>query len=177
MKKYFISLLLMGVSVSVFAQLAVNSNGNVQIKDGSPGGNANLIVSDAPYLGYISDNINANVGTRSQGYATTANKSSIGLLGEGFIQNSTGASIGVWGEAYGAPSKNFGVVGMMDMSNTGAGIYATTESSLNYFTPGCYAAYFVDETYIDVNLTALSMYNLSDMRLKKIDNKKMVITK
>ena len=166
MKKYLISLLLMGVSVSVFAQLAVNSNGNVQIKDGSPGGNANLIVSNAPYLGFISDDINANVGTRSQGYSTTANKSSIGLLGEGYIQNSSGVSIGVWGESYGAPSKNFGVVGMMNINVPGAGVYATTEGSLNYFTSGSYAGYFVGETYVDGNLTTYSFYNLSDMRLK-----------
>jgi len=69
----------------MMAQLSVLSNGKVFIKDGTLSSNANLTVSDAPYLGFISDDINANVGTRSQGYTTSTN-SSIGVLGEGYIQ-------------------------------------------------------------------------------------------
>ena len=150
----------------MMAQLSVLSNGKVFIKDGSLSSNANLTVSDAPYLGFISDDINANVGTRSQGYTTSTN-SSIGVIGEGYIQNSNGASIGVWGESYGAPSKNFGVVGMLDLGNHGAGIYATTEGNLSYFTYGSYAAYLVGSSYVDGDLTTMTFYNLSDMRLKK----------
>ena len=166
MKKHLFVLLFVAVPSMMMAQLSVYSNGNVFIKDGTLSSNANLTVSEAPYLGFISDDINANVGTRSQGYTTSTN-SSIGVIGEGYIQNSNGASIGVWGEGYGAPSKNFGLVGMLDINNPGAGIYATTEGNLNYFAYGSYAGYFVGPTYVDGSLTCSSFYNLSDMRLKE----------
>ena len=166
MKKQIFVLLFAVVPSMMMAQLSVYSNGNVFIKDGTLSSNANLTVSEAPYLGFVSDDINANVGTRSQGYTTSTN-SSIGVIGEGYIQNSNGASIGVWGEGYGAPSKNFGLVGMLDINNPGAGIYATTEGNLNYFAYGSYAGYFVGSTYVDGDLTTMTFYNLSDMRLKK----------
>lgn len=166
MKKHLFVLLFVAVPSMMMAQLSVYSNGNVFIKDGTLSSNANLTVSEAPYLGFISDDINANVGTRSQGYTTSTN-SSIGVIGEGYIQNSNGASIGVWGEGYGAPNKNFGLVGMLNINNPGAGIYATTEGNLNYFTYGSYAGYFVGPTYVDGSLTCSSFYNLSDMRLKE----------
>lgn len=166
MKKYLFALLFITVPSMMKAQLSVLSNGNVFIKNGSINSNANLTISNAPYLGFVSDNLNASTGTRSQGY-TTSNNSSIGVIGEGYIQNSNGASIGVWGEGYGASSKNFGVVGMLDIYSSGAGIYATTEGNLNYFNSGTYAGYFVGPTYVDGSLTCYSFYNLSDMRLKE----------
>ena len=168
MKKNLFSLLIMVAIPSMMsAQLSVLSNGKVFIKDGSISSDANLTVSDAPYLGFISDDQNASIGTRSQGYATTANKSSIGVVGEGYIQNSNGASVGVWGESYGAPSKNFGVVGMLGPTTSGAGIYATTEGDLYHFTSGSYAGYFYGSTYVDGDLTVAYMNNLSDIRLKE----------
>jgi len=167
MNKKLFMLLFAAVPSMMSAQLTVLSNGNVLIKDGSITSNAHLTVSDAPYLGFVSDNENAFIGTRSQGYTTNTGVSSIGVIGEGYIQNNSGSAIGVWGEAYGAVSRNFGVVGMLDANHSGAGIYATTEGNLNYFTTGSYAAYLVGETYVDGNLTTYGLYNLSDMRLKQ----------
>ena len=167
MKKMILMLLVAAIPSVISAQLKVNSNGNVFIKDGSVSNNANLTVTEGSNLGYIVDDLNVSIGTRSQGYTTSPNKSSIGVVGEGYIQNSSGASIGVWGESYGATSKNFALVGMMGMYNPGAGVYATTEGNLNYFTPGTYAAYLVGETYIDGCINTLSLYNPSDMRLRE----------
>ena len=168
MKKTLLIILLVTSSLVASAQLSVLSNGKVFIKGGTISSSANLTISDAPYLGFVSDNINANVGTRSQGYATSSGLSSIGIIGEAYKQNSNGASIGVWGEAYGSSTKNFGLVGMSDMTNNSAGVYATTEGNISYFTSGCYASYFFGESYIDGNLTVTgNLYNLSDRRLKE----------
>ena len=167
MKKRLFILLIAAVPSIMMAQLSVLSNGKVFIKDGSLSSTANLTISDAPYLGFVSDDISANVGTRSQGYATSSGLSSIGVIGEGYKQNGNGVSIGVWGEAYGSLNQNFGLVGMSNMTNNSAGIYATTEGNLNYFTSGCYAGYFVGSTYVDGSLTASAFYNLSDRRLKE----------
>lgn len=166
MKKQLFMLLFVAIPSMISAQLTVNSNGNVYIKDGSVSSNAHLMVSDAPYLGFVSDNVNATIGTRSQGYTTSTGVSTIGVIGESYTQNNTGVAIGVWGEAYNAVNKNFGLVGMLNINVPGAGIYATTEGHLSNFTSGSYAGYFYGETYVDGNLTTFALYNLSDMRLK-----------
>lgn len=167
MKKQVFLILFAAIPSMMSAQLSVLSNGNVRIKDVNINSNAYLTVSDAPYLGFVSDNINTTIGIRTQGYTTNTNESSIGLVGEAYTNNNTGAAIGVWGESYGATSKNFGVVGMLNMTPLGAAIYGTTEGSLSYFTTGTYAGYFVGSTYIDGDLTTYGFYNLSDKRLKE----------
>lgn len=168
MKKTILILLVAAIPSVMSAQLKVNSNGNVFIKNGNLSSNAQLTISDASSLsGYISNDYNPYVGTRSQGYATNSTQNAIGVIGEGHTQNNNGVSVGVWGESYGSSSKNFALVGMMDIGNTGAGVYATTEGSLSYFTSGTYAAYLVGETYIDGCINTLSLYNPSDMRLRE----------
>ncbi len=177
MKKQLFMLLFAAIPSMMMAQLAVNSNGNVYIKDGSVSSNAHLMVSDAPYVGFVSDNVSATIGTRSQGYTTSTGVSTIGIIGESYTQNNTGLAIGVWGEAYNAVSKNFGVVGMLDINVPGAGVYATTEGNLSNFTSGSYAGYFVGDTYVDGNLTTYGLYNLSDMRLKSNVNPLSLLSK
>lgn len=167
MKKQLFMLLFVAIPSMISAQLTVNSNGNVFIKDGAVDNEACLTVTEGSYLGFLSDDMNVSIGTRSQGYGAVSNTNSIGVLGESCLQYGNGASIGVWGESYGAPNKNFGVVGMLGMYNPGAGVYATVEGNLNFFTSGSYAGYFVGPTYVDGTLTVFALQNLSDMRLKE----------
>ena len=93
MKKQLFMLLLTAIPSMMMAQLTVNSNGNVYIKDGSVSSNAHLMVSDAPYVGFVSDNVSATIGTRSQGYTTSTGVSTIGIIGESYTQNHYGKSI------------------------------------------------------------------------------------
>lgn len=97
MKKQVFLILFTAIPSMMSAQLSVLSNGNVRIKDVNINSNAYLTVSDAPYLGFVSDNINTTIGIRTQGYTTNTNESSIGLVGEAYTNNNTGAAIGVWG--------------------------------------------------------------------------------
>lgn len=168
MRRFSILLALASIPAIMSAQLVVNSSGDVFISQEDNDSYAKLTVNDGPIESSVIDIEYPIIGTRSQSVTSTNNKTVIGVLGEGKLNASNGSSVGVWGESYGAPEKNFGVVGMLDMYNHGAGIYATTESNLNFFTSGGYAGYFVGPTYFDGYVTVTgSLFNLSDKRLKE----------
>ena len=95
-------------------------------------------------------------------------------------------NIGVWGEAtkpaisysgraYGVLGRagncttgyNYGVLGALEGTRNGAGVYGTTGSFLGEEVAGHYAGYFEGDTKVNGTLTATNVVNLSDIRLKE----------
>lgn len=68
---------------------------------------------------------------------------------------------------------NYGVMGALEGSNYGAGVYGSSVNITGY-VPGMYAGYFNGDTYVDGTLTATNVITPSDIRLKtnitKINN-------
>ena len=174
MKKNYLSLLLLiATSTTVFAQLKVNSLGNLQLSEAcntleSEPLSATVTIGDDPNY-YWGDFTIYNVGLLNCRVPKT-NQESIGLYSEVWPAPNGGTqtqpySAAIWGVSCGSSKTNYGVIGSVNGSN-GAGIYGTTWSGFGPQLYGSYAGYFSGATYVDGNLTATALYNLSDMRLK-----------
>lgn len=174
MKKNYLSLLLLiATSTTVFAQLKVNNLGKLQIGQASNPNEseppvATVTIGDNP--NYVWSDFGVyNIGLLNCRVPKT-NQESIGLYSEVWPAPNGGTqtqpySAAIWGVSCGSSKTNYGVIGSVNGSN-GAGIYGTTWSSFGPQLYGSYAGYFSGATYVDGNLTATALYNLSDMRLK-----------
>lgn len=174
MKKSVYYLLLITLApLTAFAQLKVNNLGKLQLGEAcnsteneppaaavTLGDNPNYIWSDFGIY---------NIGLLNCKIPKT-NQESIGLYSEVYPASSVNGqtspySTAIWGVSCGSSTTNYGVIGGLNGSN-GAGIYGSTGAGPGSQLYGSYAGYFSGATYVNGNLTATAIYNLSDMRLK-----------
>ena len=150
------------------AQFKVDTSGKVSIMRSQTGYNAKLGVGEIN--GYTPQYYSGmTIGIQSLVQNTTADNYSIALYGEA-MQNSlnsgTPPSIGLWGTASGY--YNFGVVGTINPSEYGVGVFGSTEGDLPpYLIADNYAGYFLGNVCVDGNFSTVSIFNTSDMRLKE----------
>lgn len=151
-KTNFVLVLMMVVPIVAFAQLKVKSNGSVIAKNESFA-NSNWIT-----------------GLQS-GLSISNGKYSAALYGDANNTVSSGMAYGVIGVAKNANTgSNFGVHGVLgNSSQKGAGIFGSTVQILNYGfgINGTYAGYFNGATRVEGTLTATSIVQSSDLRLKE----------
>ena len=174
MKRSFLSLLLLIATATTFAQLKVNNYGRLQIgeacntTESEPPTATVSIGDDANYV--WSDFGIYNIGLQNC-RVPHSSKASVGLYSEIFPATGGGSqtqtrSTAIWGVSYGSSTNNFGVVGGLN-GGYGAGIYGTTGAGPGSQLTGSYAGYFNGNTYVNGNMTATAIYNLSDIRLKQ----------
>lgn len=168
MKKTIVMCVLMAFSViSANAQLKVNSVGKVLVgfDNGTNGGTSKLLVGQNTFSGGY------RIGTFSD-----ASEDDLyfhyGVIGQASILNasSNGRNFGVVGISGNATSGyNFSLMGVLDGTNNGTALYATNQcySHTGELISGRYAGYFQGDTKVVGTLTATSVINQSDMRLKK----------
>jgi len=162
-KKEFILLMLMAAPAVVFAQLKVNSTGQVNAGPISPVNKAVVSAGDAYNYQYPSNYHFGLLGRAENGYYC------IGVKGCTEAPSSAMASIGVQGLANGGVSGHmYGVVGGLgNQTSNGAGIFGTTYSHTGVTVSGIYAGYFDGPVYIDGTATVQQLVNSSDIRLKE----------
>lgn len=172
-KSVYYLLLITFAPLSAFAQLKVNNLGKLQLGEA-----CNSTENEPPTAAVtIGDNPNYvwsdfgiyNIGLLNCKIPKT-NQESIGLYSEVYPASSVNSqtspfSIAIWGVSCGSSTTNYGVIGGLNGSN-GAGIYGSTGAGPGSQLYGSYAGYFSGATYVNGNLTATAIYNLSDMRLK-----------
>ena len=125
-------------SLNTSAQLKVFQNGNTAVKSTATTSNVALSIGNKTY------------GSDYSVYVSSANPATSSLYNigsEGCAYRSTaintGRTIGVRGIAGNCTSGyNYGVVGALQGSNAGAGIYGTVGNALGNFVGGKYAGYF-----------------------------------
>jgi hypothetical protein len=169
MKKTILSLLLIAVSTTTFAQLKVTSAGNVYVQKSYTDTNSSFSVGDFPN-NYGIYNSGYKIGVHAKKYDTTSSNDCVGILGESKRGTNSGNyfSVGVWGYSeHAAGNRNIGVFGTIHPSQYGAGICGSTEGYPVLPTTGYYAGYFYGNTYVDGTLTATNVINSSDIRLKE----------
>lgn len=149
MKKIIVVIMLMLSTICMFAQLKVKSNGRI------------VAGSELQTSSYF------NVGLQS-GIQLSNSDSNVALYGRADNLNNYGASYGVYGVATNSLSgRNFGVIGMLDNSSNGAGVYGCTFVQGGVGFSSQYAGYFWGKTYVNGTLTATSVVQTSDIRLKE----------
>jgi len=167
MKKIIISLLLMAAPVALFAQLKVNSDGNVCIVKETPFGNSFLSVGNFNGISTINAGISSQMNYPSASGTRCFGSFNLALSGT----NNNAQTIGVMGVASnGYSGKLYGVLGAIPSTKVGAGIYGTTGGSGSVFgklLSAAYAGYFEGATYVDGTLTATEVITPSDIRLKE----------
>lgn len=147
-KKVFVLLVLMAAPAIVFAQLKVKSDGRV--------------VAGTEFQ----TSSNYNIGFQS-GIQTTNTNTIVAVYGRA---NSSyyGATYGMYGVAdnsYGL--SNFGVYGTLDNNSYGVGVYGGTFVQGGIGFSQQYAGYFWGNTCVNGTLTATSVVQSSDIRLKE----------
>jgi len=147
------------------AQLKVNSNGNVFIKDSLQDNHAILSIGTDPEV------LPGENSTKTTGLYVHSRKSGNTNYCEGIFGEAvgTGTNIGVWGVGRGSQNENIGIAGLIQSSASGAGVFGSYEGGIPPyvdFTDG-YAGYFYGDVYIDGYAIALDYQYISDMRLKK----------
>ena len=101
--------------------------------------------------------------------APTTGTYTIGLSANCVKSSLSGRCIGVCGIAGGGTTGyNYGVLGALSgTSHNGAGIFGTITNSTGVYINGQYAGYFDGNTKVNGTLTATSIVNSSDIRLKE----------
>lgn len=165
MKKYFISLLMMAVPVTIMAQFQVLSDGS-----------AKLLRTQSSTYSYF------GIGSSSDWYSSSGYKMALhiscpaalagnfkyGIYSGAAGNYGSGRAIGVLGQAgFATTGYNYGVIGgICDDNVNGAGIFGTTNHSTGVYIGGRYAGYFDGDAYVTGTLTA-SVISPSDIRLKE----------
>ena len=149
MKKATFFMLLIIASVNAFAQLQVNANGMASI-------GSSLIGSTL------------KAGLQS-GLTTTNAGFNIGLFGCADNTSNIGAAYGVYGKAINASDGlNIGVAGVVEQNMNGVGILGSSFPVTGAGTPSAvYAGYFLGNVKVLGTLTATSLVQTSDSRLKE----------
>ena len=148
MKKILFSLLLVTASTTAFAQFKVYSDGTTVAGTKSFSSNYHV-------------NFESN-STISSGY-------NIGVAGKSKVTSTASVSCGVYGHAKNAyTGMNYGVAGDLDNNdNNGAGVIGSSVFILGNNLNGKYAGYFHGSTMVNGTLTANSIVQTSDLRLKE----------
>ena len=153
MKRKVLSLLLVAVPLAIFAQLKVDSDGKVYVAENSFS-NAKLTIGDMYYYGLNYSNLNSRM-TRSTGSYAYGIYSMVDPA-----SSASGTGVGIYGTSF-KWGTNIGVQGNVNSTYYGAGVIPSTLASNRY------AGYFNGATYVNGTLTATSVVNLSDIRLKE----------
>ena len=171
-KSVYILLLIVLTPLTALAQLKVNNLGKLQIAQAyNPAESeppvATVTIGDNPNYVWSDFGI-YNIGLLNCKVPKTIQES-IGLYSEVWPATSGGTTLpfsaAIWGVSCGSSTTNYGVIGGVNGSN-GAGIYGSTGAGPGAQLYGSYAGYFSGATYVNGNLTATAIYNLSDIRLK-----------
>jgi len=147
MKKTLLSIMLVVAPITLFAQLKVESNGKV--------------IAGTKLFTSSVINYSMHAGRSATGGYNIA------FWGETNNTNNTGMAYGVYGKAYnGKYGGNVGVAGVLDSDNYGTGILGSPDPVMGVLINGAYAGYFIGETKVTGTLTANSVVQTSDIRLK-----------
>lgn len=145
MKKAIISLLLLVVPVSLFAQLMVKSDGRV--------------ISGYEFVNNsLHPSLQAGINLASGGV-------NFGVFGFAGNVNNIGISYGIFGNGEKAAS-NYGVAGVKENYVNGAGVFGANFFALGYSVSANYAGYFMGDTKVTGTMTVSSLVQTSDLRLK-----------
>ena len=148
MKKKLLTIMLMVAPITMFSQLKVESNGKVV---------AGTKLFTSSVINY----------SMHAGRAATGGYN-IAFWGETNNTNNTGMAYGIYGKAYnGKYGGNIGVAGVLDSDNYGTGILGSPDPVMGLLINGAYAGYFIGETKVTGTLTANSVVQTSDIRLKE----------
>lgn len=167
MKKYlFVAFCLCYNFLTLNAQLNVYSSGKVGVMTPAEFRYAKLAIGDKEDTEYSLFDFNLF----SRNTATGSSNYYIGFNSDVYpatVKNS-GRAIGVRGIAGSTTNGyNYGVLGSVQGTQNGAGIYGTTTNVLGLYVPGRYAGYFDGDTRVVGSLTATSFITPSDIRLKE----------
>ena len=193
MKKALLSMLMIASCLGVAnAQLMVDSDGNVGAYIDATGLQSYFTVNsvgNAESTAFIQANANEHriglyvrsFGDNPEKFAfqvagqfsaeVHANQSSMGIHARASKSTpiNSGRSFGVLGYAGNATNGyNYGIFGCLNGTNNGAGVYGSiTSEDSGTDTGGRYAGYFNGPVKVTSTLTAQSIVNLSDYRVKK----------
>ena len=149
MKKYFIFVLLIASSAVSFAQITTKPNGNVVV--------GTELQTSSFY----------NIKLQSGLQGTTTNNN-VAVYAKSDNVNTSGFSFGVYGiGTNGWTGCNFGVVGAKGLNDTGVGVLGLTYPASGIGFNMNLAGYFYGNTVVDGTLTATSVVQTSDLRLKE----------
>ena len=164
MKKTIILSALMAVfAISANAQLEVDLDGNVSIGTNAPLSNTSLNIG-AYYFSNFRHAINVGLPSANNALTNTAISSTVSSISP----SSGGRSIGVSGvSGVYTSGYNYGILGGINTSKNGAGIFGTTNHHTGVYVGGQYAGFFDGPTYCNNTITASSFVNLSDIRLNE----------
>ena len=193
MKKTLLSMLMMASCFNVVnAQLMVDENGRIGMNIDTTESLISNVAINTLGNAETSVFVNHDTTTYTTGLSVyrTQNNSGTGkylmsISGMGNLQGSnhnvgvyggawsdtalgSGRAFGVMGVAGGSSSGwNYGISGMLRGSGNGAGVYGSTTWDNGTNTGGRYAGYFNGPVKVTGTLTAQSVVNLSDYRVKK----------
>ena len=153
-KTYLLSILLLCFFAQSFAQLRVYQNGNVSVKSTLTTSSIPLSVGNRTY----GSSYNVSMAASNPSSGSTYN---IGM--EGWALRSTvgttGRAIGVRGIAGNCTAGyNYGVLGALQGTRNGAGVFGSATQVLGYQTDGKYAGFF----HGDVKTTGVSKLNVAN---------------
>lgn len=192
----FVFLLFIVASIHINAQLLVDNNGNVRVKNSNSSTNASYFAingtGDSTISSYIFSNSNSqNIALRiikhsqvnengnthavfsSIKQAASSPRKAYGLYGSsdkfGGEDTNCGRSFGVYGVAGNStPGWNYGVFGTLVGDNNGAGVFGSSESlDGGINTQGKYAGYFHGKVKSTNTMYAPAFTVSSDYRLKE----------
>ena len=193
MKKLFLTMLMMASCFGVAnAQLIIDNNGRVGVGVEETSSLNSLLNVNSVGATNTTVHINPNNTTQSTGLFVgrtgltsdsyqmagyfsvpiiSAGKNSIGIQARATSSSSVdgGRSYGVMAYAGNASAGyNYGVLGVLNGTANGAGIYGSTSSGENGInTGGRYAGFFRGDVYTTGTLTASAVTTLSDYRVKR----------
>lgn len=195
MKKRFLSMLLVASCFGVAnAQLFVNDDGKVGVGVNSAEGllsslSVNCVGSNSTAVNIKPNNTTQSVGlfvgrtgitstdyqVAGQFHSTyvSPGRINIGVISRAYNESGvhvgSGRSIGVLSYAgHATNGYNYGVMGVLNGSSNGAGIYGSTTPNENGVdTKGRYAGFFNGDVYTTGTLTTQTLTTLSDYRVKK----------
>lgn len=167
MKKYlFVAFFLCYNILTLHAQLNVYSSGKVGVNTPAEFRYAKLAIGkkeDTEYSQFDFNLFSRNKVDDGRNYYIGFNSDTYPPIPKNF-----GRAIGVRGIAGSTTSGyNYGVLGSVQGTQNGAGIFGTTTNVLGVYVPGRYAGYFDGETRVVGSLTATSFITPSDIRLKE----------
>lgn len=159
---FAISSLLLAVTLSASAQLKVTNDGRVGVVTPTPNTSAFLSVGEEdnyPYSNYrfgvftkLHGSKSFNIGIHGYATSTTHNDRTIGIQGIG------GSGKSGW---------NYGVLGGLNTSRNGAGVFGTVYNITGLEVNGQYAGYFDGKVRITDTLYVPTVVTPSDLRLKE----------
>ncbi|MBO7047267.1 MAG: tail fiber domain-containing protein [Prevotella sp.] len=162
MKKIFLLSIAVIICSTISAQLNVESTGKVNVQ--SAGNQLPTMFAVGPSMNIYNDHklasavhIRPNTIARTVGIYCKACAVDAQTFSRSFGTYSVGGNA--------TSGYNYGVVGTIDGTNYGAGIYGSSINVTGY-VPGLYAGYFNGETYVNGTLTATNVITPSDVRLK-----------